>query len=307
MTINIFGNVQKYDKELQKIIALYETIPFADPYKQELYNNIYELIEFESEFYNPRFRIINEQAPGTTYLSEIGNSASKIQDMFSSAYKKVAGIAENVQNKTLLDRTSILATVKLGSIIFEFEEIGKEKKGQEDLIDINMDKVGLLNELVKDSFLISKDEEYLKKFIGKYGMKSLRSFKDFITELDYNNSFFEYTNAVDDIDFIYSKKNIEKVLEIIHDFKPIEHVSDYIIKGFLIGISTESGKLTFRNYNDEKITVNIVDESLKNNKIIVNNYYELSVKKTTIESLDSIKDVFECNSINGTTLESIVQ
>lgn len=307
MTINIFENVQKYDKELQEIIALYETLPFSDPYKEELYTNINELIEFENELYNPRFRIINGQTPGTTYLSEIGNSATKIQDMFSSAYKKVVGIAENVQNKTLLDKTSILANVKLGSIIFEFEEIGKEKKGQEDLIDINMDKVGLLNELVQDSFLICKDEEYLKGFIGKYGMRSLKNFKDFITELDHNNSYFEYTNSADDIDFIYSKKNIEKVLEIIHDFKPIEHSSDYLIKGFLIGISTENGKLTFRNYNDEKITVNIIDESLKTNKIIVNNYYELLVEKRTIESLESIKDIFECNTINGTMLESINQ
>ena len=52
MSNSIFGNLSNCDEELKEIIELYESLPFSDSYKHELYQNIFNIIEYEKEWYN---------------------------------------------------------------------------------------------------------------------------------------------------------------------------------------------------------------------------------------------------------------
>lgn len=309
MVINYsLESINNYSKEFQEIKQAFYSLPDNDPYKEELYKNIlnmYNFIDENNQDNKPKFRLLNSLESGKIELEQLGYTSTKIQEIYSSAYSSKIGGQTNRRgiSELVKEQSSIVVFLKAGSFIIEIDSIGSEEKKVEiDILEQNIDKFKLVNELMESISLIVNDEDVIS-FLSKYGHKALLNTQKWFKELSKDNIEFEYINKNNNIINKFTKDKVDEIYKVITEMKEIETSSDFVVKGILVGVINDNKKIIFKDSNKEKFTVQVLDDSLKGIKITTNEYYELKVEKKETKSLEKIKVDYLIDTIYNTSLQ----
>lgn len=291
--------------------ALY-SLPDDDPYKEELYKNIlsmYEFINENNQDNKPKIRLLNNLESGKIKLSQLGYTSIQIQEIYSGAYGTKIGIQSNKGKMAELvkEQSNIIASVKAGSFIIEIDSIGDEYERKEiDIMEQRVDKFDLVNQIM-DSINSIETEEDVLSYLNNYGHKTLVSTQKWFKELAKDDVEFEYINKKNNIKNIFDKSKVSEVYKAITDMKEFVMATELTIKGTLVGVINDNRKLFFKDINDEKITVEVQDDSLKEINVTTNKYYELSVKKLEKKSFEKIKVDYVIDTVYNSSLQNKIK
>lgn len=276
------------DEQMLEIISLFDSLPQNDPDKENIYKDIITMLEYERDRKSeskPRIRLLNDEAPGQISLKNLGNSSTNVQNIFSSAYNKVANIQSSRSRfaRMVQDQSEIFATLKAGSFIIEIERIGnpvEEDNSQLLAITDSIDSYELIDNIMVSISNLENDEA-LFTYIENYGIKSLGYVKEWFENLYLEDTEFEYIHKNDNIFKKFDNRRIVEITSLIDSLPEYEEEEAYLLHGTLVGLSNETQKLTFRTIENDRITVQVLDDSMRTNNLVSNEVYEFETKKIT--------------------------